>query len=248
MHKLTYFLLVLILTTLGFSLFKRGQPVASDVAGQAKDRADRVQETKRQFPMAEFNEPDLPDPEKNRAKKEKQKRYNNFKLVSIKPQPWKVETLVTSDSLFAFPALPVAQSDMILTGVVGSAKAYLSENNKNVFSEFTVAVELVHKGANQPEPQDYVITVDRVGGFVRYPNGQEVLYRFAGANMPKVGARYLFFLKSKNAQDRTILTAYELTGGKVSPLDASSQFATLEGLSEEEILQKLRAILLKSGN
>lgn len=249
MYKLTYFLVVLVLATLGFSLFKRGQPVAAIyVADQVKERADKFQETKRRFPMAEFDEPDLPDPEKDRAKKEKQKRYNNFKLVSIKPQPWKVETLVTSDSLFAFPALPVAQSDMILTGVVGGAKAHLSENKKNVFSEFTVAVELVHKATNQQGPHDSVITVDRVGGFVRYPNGQEVLYRFAGANMPKVGARYLFFLKSKNAHDRTILTAYELTGGNVSPLDASSQFATLEGLSEEEILQKLRDILLKSGN
>jgi hypothetical protein len=137
---------------------------------------------------------------------------------------------------------------MIVTGVVGGAKAHLSENKKNVFSEFTVAVETVHKDTNQQRFQDSVITVDRVGGFVRYPNGQEVLYRFAGANMPKVGARYLFFLKTKNAQDRTILTAYELTGGHVSPLDESSQFATLEGLSEEEILRRVREILLKSGN
>ncbi len=61
--------------------------------------------------------------------------------------------------------------------------------------------------------------------------------------MPKTGARYLFFINSKNKQDYNILTAYELTGGIVVPLDLSSQFATLEGISEEDLLKKLRTLL-----
>jgi hypothetical protein len=81
MHKLTYFLVILVVATLGFSIFKRGQPVvAIDVGNQAKDRADRFQETRRHFPIAEIDEPDLADLEKTRAKKEKQKRYNNFQV------------------------------------------------------------------------------------------------------------------------------------------------------------------------
>jgi hypothetical protein len=245
MHRSTYFLVALILATLGFSFVRRGQPSAANYfASQTPDKANRFQDAKRWFQTADYDEPDLPDPDENQAKKEKQKRYNNFKLVSIKPQPWKTETLVTSDSLFAFPALPVAQSELILTGVVGSAKAHLSENKKNVFSEFNVAIESVHKGSHQQVTQGSVLTIDRIGGFVRYPNGQEILYRFAGANMPKTGARYLFFIKSKNKQDYNILTAYELTDGRVIPLDDSSQFATLEGISEVEILQKLRSLLL----
>jgi hypothetical protein len=244
MHKLTYFLVALVLSTLAFSLVRNGpRSAAFFVAGQTNDKADRFQDDKHHFPTAEYTEPDLVDPEKNLARKEKQKRYNNFKLVSIKPQPWKVETLITSDSLFAFPALPVAQSELIFTGSVGSARAHLSENKKNVFTEFTVTVEAVHKATNQQPTQGSVLTIDRIGGFVRYPNGQEVLYRFSGANMPKIGARYLFFINSKNKQDYNILTAYELIEGRVIPLDVSSQFASLDGISEEEILKKLRLLL-----
>jgi hypothetical protein len=66
--------------------------------------------------------------------------------------------------------------------------------------------------------------------------------------MPKIGARYLFFINSKNKQDYNILTAYELIQGKVVPLDMSSQFMSLEGISEEEILQKLRSLLLNRSN
>jgi hypothetical protein len=166
----------------------------------------------------------------------------------MNPPAWKTETIITSDSLFAFPSLPVAQSELIVIGTVGSAKAHLSENKKNVFSEFTVAVESVHKATKQEVTQGSVLTIDRIGGIVNYPHGRKILYRFSGANMPRVGARYLFFLNSKNRQDSTILTAYELADGTVSPLDDSSQFAILEGISEEEILQKLRSLLLNPSN
>ena len=244
MYRFTYILVALVLITLGLSVVRRSQPFATAYfADQTNAKSDKFQEAKRHFPKAVYDEPDLDD-----AKKEKQKRYNNFKLVSIKPEPWKVETLVTSDSLFAFPALPVDQSDLIFIGTVGSAAAHLSENKKSVFSEFTITVESLHKATNHSVTPGSVLTIDRLGGYVRYPSGQEVLYRFYGANMPKTGARYLFFINSKNKQDYNILTAYELTGGIVVPLDMSSQFATLEGISEEDLIKKLRALLLNLSN
>ncbi len=45
-----------------------------------------------------------------------------------------------------------------------------NENKKNVFTEFTVTVEAVHKATNQQPTESSVLTVDRIGGFVRYPN------------------------------------------------------------------------------
>jgi len=245
MFRFTYILVALVLVTLGFSFVRRTQPFASLYSvSQTNDKSDRFQDGKRHFPTAVYDEPDLADPQKNNEKKEKQKRYNSFNLVSIKPESWIVETLITSDGLFAFPALPVAQSDLILTGVVGSATAHLSENKKGVFSEFTVTVESVYKSTNQQATPGSILTIDRVGGFVRYPNGHEILYRFSGMNMPKTGIRYLFFINSRNKQDLNILTAYELTDGKVLALDMSSQFESLEGITEEDLLKKLRALLL----
>jgi hypothetical protein len=249
MQRFTYILVALVLVTLGLSFVRRIQTFATAyVADQTNTKPDKFQEAKRHFPTAVYDEPDLADAKKNEAKKEKQKRYNNFKLVSITPEAWNVETLITSDSLFAFPALPVAQSDLIFTGTVESATAHLSENKKSVFSEFTIAVDSVHKATNHSVTPGSVLTIDRLGGHVRYPSGQEVLYRFYGANMPKAGARYLFFINSKNKQDYNILTAYDLTGGIVVPLDVSSQFETLEGISEEDLLKKLRAQLLNASN
>ena len=158
------------------------------------------------------------------------------------------EILVSSDDLFDFPALPVIQSDLILTGVVGSAEAHLSESKQNVFSEFTVAVDGVLKASKHEVTSGSVLTIDRIGGFVKYPNGQKVLFRFSGAYMPKTGARYLFFLNSKNKQDYNILTAYELTATGIVPLDMGSQFLVLEGISETEILQRVRGLLLNPSN
>lgn len=243
MQRFTYILIALVLVTLGLSFVRRSQPFAAAYFTQTNAKSDKFQDAKRYFPTAVYDEPDLADPKKNEAKKEKQKRYNDFKIVSITPETWNVETLITSDTLFAFPALPVAQSDLIFTGTVQSATAHLSENKKSVFSEFTVTVESVYKAIKQATPGS-ILTIDRMGGFVRYPNGHEILYRFSGANMPKTGVRYLFFINFRNKQDYNILTAYELTGGTVLPLDMSSQFETLEGTTEEDLLKKLRALLL----
>lgn len=236
--------------TMSFSLVRRKDFFVEAYTGRQKDaKAERHEQAKRHFPTADYNEPDVPDSEENRAKKEKQKRFNNLmKWVSATPQSYIVENLAVPEGLFNFPPLPVATSDIVLIGVVGSTKAHLSESKRNVFSEFMVAVETVFKTSNQEVKQGSVLTVDRIGGFVRYPNGHKILYRISGTNMPKIGARYLFFLNSINKQDRTILTAYELTESGVIPLDISSQFDVLEGASETEVIQRLRGLLLNTSN
>lgn len=255
MQKTTYLLLVLIIMTLSFSFIRRNYlsveaQARSQQAGNQKDaKATRYEEAKRHFPMVDYNEPSLPDTEEHRAKKEKKKRFNNLgNWVSAITQPYIAENVSLSGGYLNFPALPVANSDIILTGVVGETKANLSENKRNVFSEFAVAVETVFKTNNQQAKQGSVMIVDRIGGFVKYPNGQIVLYRRTGIYMPKIGARYLFFLNSINKHDYGILTAYELTEAGVIPLDMSSQFFVLEGKSETEILQQVRGLLLNTSS
>jgi hypothetical protein len=98
--------------------------------------------------------------------------------------------------------------------------------------------------------QGSVLTIDRIGGHVKYPNGQKVLYRISGLNMPQIGSRYLFFLTSKhNHDDLSILTGYELTETGAVPLDEGlPEVASLTGISEKEILQKVRDLVAKSSN
>ena len=254
MQKTTYLLLVLIVMTLCFSVLRRdyvflGAQAGGPQTGHQKDaRAERYEQAKRHFPTVDYDEPNLPDTEDNRAKKEKQKRFNQLgNWVSATTQPHITQN-VSMKGYFNFPALPVVESDIILIGVVGETKAHLSENKRNVFSEFKVSVETVFKTTNQQTHQGAVVRVDRMGGFVKYPTGQTVLYRRAGMYMPKIGVRYLFFLNSINKHDYGILTAYELGETGVLPLDESAQFFGFEGKLETEILKELRALLLNTSN
>ena len=250
MRKTTQLLLVLIALTLSFSLIRRNYffveaQASRQQPGLQKDaKAERYEEAKRHFPAVDYNEANLPDTEENRAKNEKKKRFNNLmKWVSPTPRSYIAENLAIPEGSFNFPALPVASSDIILIGVVGETKARLSENKRNVFSEFAVAVETVFKINDQQTKQGSVITVDRMGGVVTYPNGQKILYRISGMYMPKIGGRYLFFLNSINKHDYGILTAYELTAAGVMSLDMASQFFVWEGKSETELVQELRGLL-----
>ena len=244
MPKFTYFLLVLVVSTLGLSLVKRTHRLSADSgATQSPSKPDRFEEAKKHFPTAEYEESDLPDPEKNAAKKEKQKRHNNFKFVAKDPQPWQTESVFIPEGNFDFPALPVSTSQLIVVARVAEASAHLSERKMNVYSEFLVAVKAVLKAPNKGIIENSLLTIERLGGNVRYPNGQKVLFRVSGWNMPKLGGEYLFFLNSRNKLDWEIVTAYELTETGVLPLDESSQFEVLKGTSSSEILKRVSALV-----
>jgi hypothetical protein len=131
-----------------------------------------------------------------------------------------------------------------VVGTIATAQAHLSENKRNIFSEFTVTVEDVLKSKIQGVEQGSVLTIDRVGGHVKYPNGHRILYRIAGLNMPQTGGRYLLFLTLKhNNEDISILTAYQLTPNGAIPLDEPYHVASLTGVSEVDILQRVRNLI-----
>lgn len=74
--------------------------------------------------------------------------------------------------------------------------------------------------------------------------------------MPRVGVRYIFFLKSSEFEnDYSIVTAYELKGGRVYPLDGYRNyqktvrppFDAYEGRDEKSFLGDVRTATLNSG-
>ncbi len=244
MPKLTYLLLVLIIGTLGLSLVRRTYSIATTSgAAQKTSSPNRSEEAKQHFPVAEYDEPAITDPIKNAAKKEKQKRHNNFRFVSKNPQSWQTESVFIPEGNFDFPALPVAKTQLIVVGKVSEASAHLSEHKMNVYSEFVIVVSSVLKTPTEGITNSSLLTIERLGGNVKYPNGQKVLFRIAGWNMPKVGNEYLFFLNSRNKLDWEIVTAYELTESGVLPLDESSQFEVLRGVPSSELLEQVRALI-----
>jgi hypothetical protein len=150
------------------------------------------------------------------------------------------------EGLALMPALPVAKSAYIVVGEVKTAEAHVLENKENVYSEFTVSVTKVFKTASSSVVEGSEITVDRVGGFVKYPNGRTVLYSVSGRNMPAVGGRYILFLSSLNNQDLLLLTAYRLGPDGIAPLDDSPQFEKFRGMTEEVFLKNLDDLLTAS--
>ena len=242
-EKLTLVLFILVFGTLGLTFATRNQTHSSKAT---EDVRKQQQEKKGKFPVANYDEPELTDPKKNQARKEKKQRHNNFSMVAKNPPEWQAELLFIDEGLALTPALPIARSGLILLGEVKTAEAHVSENKENVYSEFTVLVTKVFKTANSSVTEGTEITIDRIGGFVRYPNGRTILYRVSGKNMPAVGERYIFFLTSRNDQDLIIVTAYGLSANGVTPLDDSPQFEEFRGIAEDVFLQKLHDSLTKS--
>ena len=249
MQRFTYFLLLLVAATIALSAIRHADEKPTTIAAPTQKTSDYKKINER-FPSTDYaDKQDLPDPEKNAKRKEKQKRYDDTDLVASHVEPGVDEAALFLEPHITFPALPVAESEIVVVGTVGTAQALLSESKRNVFSEFTLTVEDVLKSKIDRVAQGSVLTIGRVGGHVKYPNGQKVLFRIAGLNMPEIGGRYLLFLTSTHSkEDISILTGYQLTPNGALPLDELYQVASLSGVTEVEILQRVRNIIQESAN
>ena len=220
--------------TLSVTTFKSGK----SSTGQQKLRQSKLPLYDREdrYPVVEADEVEPSDTAKRTKLKRQKKLYDNDAPFRD-PGPKDAEIAFLPEWQFNFPALPVAKSDVIVIGEVLSAEAHRSENKLNVFSNFEVKVDEVLKGNNLTAGS--VINVQRIGGFVNYPNEKKVLFRLVGNGMPAVGSRYALFLRVLD-EDYSILTAYELGAEGVMPLDNSRQFDVYYGKTEAEFLTALR--------
>lgn len=150
-------------------------------------------------------------------KKPKSKKYNSVYAPEITENSTGIFT--TSDWDLNLPALPVLRSSAIVVGEVINAEAHLSDDNTNIYSEFTVHVEDVLKSVNGKPLGNETIIVERLGGRVRMPSGKIVISMVDHQEMPQKNKRYVFFLK----EDFRLITAYELRNDKVFPLDSVNE-------------------------
>jgi hypothetical protein len=246
-HRITYVLLGLMIITGTISFASRNGNVQSSSARQPESQEklmQREEEVRKRFPTAGFDEQEPSDPQKQVALRKKRVRHNKGGLVYKNPDADTGGGGIVVEGEFDFPALPTVLSDVIVLGEVLDAQAHLSEDKSNVYSEFTIHIDKKFKSpADLPEQ----ITVERIGGWVRYPNGRKLLFLYGTGNMPKVGGKYLLFLKRiPQSEDFTILTGYELGPDGASPLDFSGQFEAYRGSSEKSLLSDLNTSLATS--
>ena len=156
----------------------------------------------------------------------------------------------------AAPAFPVT-SDVIVIGTVQDAKAYLSTDRTDVYSEVSLSIQEILKAGPQYGLQiGKTISADREGGGIRFPSGKIVRRGFVGRNIPTTGHRYLLFLKDDPGVGFSIVTGYELTGQGVQPLDggvgnADSVYVNYEKLrntSEASLLDAVRKAINETGS
>jgi hypothetical protein len=182
------------------------------------------QEVLDQLPIAEAFGPESADPEKRTQRKKKNARHDNRRTREITEAPYPLNVSLNIDWWQGLPALPLAESDVVLLGEIIDGHAYLSNDRTGVYSEFTIHAEEVFK--NQPETsvvKGSEVAVERSGGAVRFPSGAIQRFTTINQRMPLVGRRYVLFLKRIDGDDSfSIVTGYELRGQQVMPLDGSS--------------------------
>lgn len=244
--KTTWFVFLCIVVTLTLSVAGFKNPPGSAKCSQQSVRRVKQlshEEWVKRYPIAKFEEAEPNDPVKSGALKERKLRNNEHEFSQPSPDDGAVGWFPEKN--FNFPAFPVDQSDVILIGQVLNAKAHRSENKRGIFSEFEVRVDEVLKGRSATVTEQAVIIVERTGGFLRYPDGRQVLFFVEGYGMPAVNARNVLFLKVVGRGFR-IITVYELNADGVLPLDRANQFQRFEGESENVFVNTLRESIANS--
>lgn len=240
--------------------------------GQQNNRNDERQRALQKrvhaedYPIADYDPQESSNPQEHNERKARNHRHDlssdvkgeDVKRFRLKDSDPEISLPLSVSHPQTEPAIPAAESDVVVVGEVTSAQAYLSNDKTNVYSEFTVRVADVLKNGS-PEALYFgaQIVAERAGGRVRFPSGK-VLLRGApyGKNMPRVEQRYIFFLKQNpEGQDYSIITAYELRSGQVFPLDGSpegdgksNQFTEYEkyaGMDETRFISDVRSAIEK---
>jgi hypothetical protein len=159
---------------------------------------------------------------KTKEQKEKNKRFNGRGSPNAKPiteLPDGIEPLpIVGHWWIGLSPLPIDQSDAVVIGVVGGSEAHLSEDRTGIYSEYSFLVSEVLKDSSKAIVAG-PLTVNRIGGAVRFKSGKVQRYEISGQGILQTGAQYVLFLRKSPAGDLLILTGYELSNDRVSPVD-----------------------------
>lgn len=181
-------------------------------------------------PITDFNKP-LPADPKEKDKRQKRNKRRNLKLGPETGVFDPKRYMLTEERYSGYggfsthappePAIPAAKSDVVITGEITKAEAFLSEDKVSIYSEFTVKVNSILKNSTSEEINiGDSIVISRGGGGVRFPSGKIIKKLFEGKPMPRIGSKYVLFLKYEaEGGDYPLITTYELKNGTLQPLD-----------------------------
>lgn len=260
------FAALLVMTILGIFVTRQdAQDKTQSQVNQQKqtDTPNQLRQIQQDVPIADYNET-LPSNLTEKTKREKKNKARNLK----ENQPGEAKRfMLTEQSQTTYggvathssdqPAIPAKQSDAVIVGEVKTAKAYLSEDKTSIYSEFEISnPEVLKNTVSEPIDAKKQVPIIRSGGGVKLPSGK-VIYRFNLVKpMPKIGKKYVFFLKYSDDTGFSIITAYELEQGQVIPLDGVMpkgnvvrQYTgqhSFKGMSEADFINQVKEAIEKN--
>lgn len=194
------------------------------------------EEMTKNIPVVDYNAPDLTDGVERELRIIKNNRYD---LLQVFKNPNPEYDFAIDSHVEIPPLIPYAESKLVIIGKILTANAFLSNEKKGIYSEFSISIETVLKKDERKNLKtSEIVTMDRYGGVVRYANGQKMLYMNSGQRMPETDQRYLLFLDKDDEQNPNykLITGYKLESGKVKALDNPNIFGKYDGMSEKEFI------------
>ncbi len=191
------------------------------------------------YPTVDYDAPEVATAPEHEKRVIKNNRYDVV-IPVLKYAPPEITEVGGSDVESVPPAIPSTESRLIVIGEILDSKALLSNEKKGIYSEYSLKIHTILKNDKDKKLQkNEIITIDRVGGVVRYPSGQKILYLLDWHNLPELGGRYIFFLDNDDDQNPNyqILTGYKLEGGKVKALDNHPNFTEFNGKNETDFIK-----------
>jgi hypothetical protein len=146
--------------------------VGRNMSALARRASTRLEQGKP--PIANYTASLPADPRQRAIREARNTRYDHRETSPIREMPLGVEELpINSHWWVCIPAIPSVKSDLIVTGTVVAAEAYLSNDKTGLYSEFTVHVDRVLKSSSlQDIAARSDISVERAGGAIRFPSGR----------------------------------------------------------------------------
>lgn len=226
--------------------------------------AEKIKEFKERLnkrPLTHYDAPEPADPGERVKRNAKNKSYNDRHARGGNKLRWTELAIMHTDWGFGLnTTLPVEQSNAMVIGEVLKTRAFVSEDKTRVYSEFIIRVdEILKNDSNEPITLTEQISTERLGGRVRFPQGQISTYIVALQGAPEVGRKYVLFLgfnkheagsRSPLDMNRHILTGYELSEGRVIPLDTGSAqddyFKIHEGKEAASFIAEIKRTIASS--
>ena len=223
----------------------RGQTRQSNNQSEARSKEQQKIDFYEQFPIVDYSTPEPSDVKKRAQRHAKSRRYNNRSVLPLPHYKDKGQGVQEyNDWETRLSPLPVIESDALVIGEITDAQAYLSNDKSGVYSEFITRVDELLKSDRAQVTAGQLVVAQREGGRVKYPDGEVAKFVIVGQNMPRIGRRYVLFLKSNGeGEDYSILTGYELQAGYVFPLDkpgSKSKFDAYKDIDETAFRRALQ--------